>query len=298
MIRSMTGYGEAERETPAGRLRAEVRTVNHRFFSANLKLTRAADRFEPRIRDELRTFMPRGHVNFTLRLETENGAGDSASVVVDEARARSYFEALSSLKTMFGLSGDIDVATLLRFGDIVGPADLEDVEPLDVDDVVAVTADAARAAVDMREAEGVRLAEDMEERLRAVEAALAGVERRAPERMVAERDRLRRVVADLLADTTAQVDEDRIAREIAHLAERWDISEEVVRLSSHIEMFRRTLGLDASEPVGKRLSFLVQEMNRETNTIGAKSNDAPMEHHVVAIKDEVERLREQIENVE
>jgi uncharacterized protein (TIGR00255 family) len=118
----------------------------------------------------------------------------------------------------------------------------------------------------------------------------------SPARLVAERDRMRRVVAELLEGVP--IDEDRIAREIAFIAERWDISEEVVRLRSHIELFRSSLADPSAEPVGKRLSFLTQEMNRETNTIGSKANDAAIEHQVIAIKDEIERLREQVENVE
>jgi uncharacterized protein (TIGR00255 family) len=129
-----------------------------------------------------------------------------------------------------------------------------------------------------------------------MEAAMTDIAERAPARMVQERDRIRRVVGELMEDM--QVDEDRVAREIAFLAERWDVSEELVRLRAHIDVFRETLASPADEPAGKRLGFLVQEMNRETNTIGSKANDAPIEHRVVAIKEEIERLREQVENIE
>jgi uncharacterized protein (TIGR00255 family) len=132
--------------------------------------------------------------------------------------------------------------------------------------------------------------------LSAIEAAIVAIEERAPVRLIVERDRIRRVVAELL-DGVA-FDDERVAREIAFLAERWDVSEEMVRLRSHIALFRQSLTLDAAEPVGKRLSFLTQEMNREANTIGSKANDAPIEHAVIAIKEEIERLREQVENVE
>ena len=296
MIRSMTGYGEADRETPYGRLRAEVRTVNHRFFTANVRLIRAAERFEPQIRDCLRAHLPRGAVNFTLRREDVDGGGEAVGVRVDEVRARAYLNALRSLKSRLDLPGDVDLAAMLRFGDVLVPEEAETAAALDVDTVVELAASAASATIAMREAEGARLAEDLEDRLRGMEAALAGIGRRGPARLVAERDRIHRVVAELLEDVS--VDEDRLAREIAYLAERWDVSEELVRLRSHIELFRQLLGQDADEPVGKRLSFLVQEMNREANTIGSKANDAPMEHHVVAVKDEIERLREQVENIE
>ena len=136
----------------------------------------------------------------------------------------------------------------------------------------------------------------MQDRLAAIEEALKYIIARAPARLVAERDRLRKAVGELAGEVG--VDEERLTREIAFMAERWDISEETVRLRSHIELFRQTLAGSADEPVGKRLGFLTQEMHRETNTIGSKANDAEIEHRVIAIKEELERLREQIENVE
>ncbi|NIP83694.1 MAG: DUF1732 domain-containing protein, partial [Gemmatimonadetes bacterium] len=159
-----------------------------------------------------------------------------------------------------------------------------------------VTVAAARAAVAMREEEGRNLRADLEARLEAVSTALEAIVDRAPARLTEERDRLRRAIAELAGD--AGLDDDRIAREIAMIADRWDISEEIVRLRSHIDHFRGMLDEAAAEPVGKRLSFLVQEMHREANTIGSKANDAEIEHAVVAIKNEIERLREQVENVE
>lgn len=296
MIRSMTGFGEAELDTPAGRLRAEARTVNHRYFSLNLRVGRAVDRFEPQIRDWLRALLPRGHVNFSLRLETADGAGDEIALRVNEARARQYLRLLRSLKEELGLPGEVDLTLLSRFTDlVVDETEVEERVP-DSASVQAVTEAAARAVIAMREDEGLRLRVDLEERLSAIAATMDHIEALAPKRLVAERDRMRRVVAELLEGVP--LDEDRIAREIAYIAERWDVSEEMVRLRSHIELFRETLADEGAEPVGKRLSFLTQEMNRETNTIGSKANDAAIEHQVIAIKDEIERLREQIENVE
>lgn len=298
MIRSMTGYGEAERDTPVGRLRAEIRTVNHRYFSANLRLARQVERYEPQIREWLRGLMPRGHVNFVLRLEqpdaeTEAGTG---SLRVDTARAHQYLNALHALKRELGLPGEVDLALLTRFSDLILPADEAEGALLPREAVEQVTTAAAKAAVVMRNEEGRRLAADLEERLQAIERALDRIAVRAPERLVVERDRIRRVVAELLEGIP--LDEERVAREVVFQVERWDVSEELVRLRSHIALFRSTAASDVEEPVGKRLSFLSQEMNREANTIGSKANDAVVEHEVIAIKDEVERLREQIENVE
>jgi uncharacterized protein (TIGR00255 family) len=297
MIRSMTGYGESEVATPVGRLRAEVRSVNHRYFSANLRLARQLERYEPLIREWLRGFLPRGHVNFSLRLEAADAeAGPGAPLQVDAARAARYLSALQSLQAQLRLPGEIDIALLSRFGDLITPAEDEGASPLRAELVERATADAARAAVAMREEEGRRLGVDLEGRLCAIERALQRIAELAPARLVVERDRIRRVVSELLAGIP--LDEERVAREVAFLAERWDVSEELVRLRSHIDLFRTIMASPSEEPVGKRLSFLSQEMNREANTIGAKANDAAIEHEVIAIKDEVERLREQIENVE
>lgn len=298
MIRSMTGYGEAERETPAGRLRAEVRTVNHRYFSVNLRLARAVERFEHAIRESLRTLLPRGHVNFSLRLDPADAEGATDTVLrVDEERARQYVDAFRALKGRLEIEGDVDIAMVARFPDVIlGAESEEEAREISVDDVRAVTERAAQAAAEMRVAEGSHLAADLDNRLGSIEAALSRIESRAPHRLVVERDRMRRVVAELL-DGVA-MDEERVIREVAFMAERLDISEEVVRLRSHLELFRRSVAQDGGEPIGKRLSFLIQEMNRESNTIGAKSNDAPIEHEVVAIKDDIERLREQVENIE
>jgi uncharacterized protein (TIGR00255 family) len=297
MIRSMTGYGDAELVTGAGRLRAECRTVNHRYFSLNLRLGRGLDRMEPQIRETLRSILPRGHVNFSLRLELPEGApGGAAGLVVDDARLAQYVALLRTLKERHGLAGEVDLALLSRFVDLVVDEEEAGLPLPEAEEVRDVTAAAARATVAMRLEEGIRLAADLEARLAAMEDALVRVRELAPQRMANERDRMRRVVAELLEGVP--LDQDRIAREVAHLAERWDVSEELVRLASHIELFRGYMAQPAEEPVGKRLSFLIQEMNRETNTIGSKANDAGMEHQVIAIKDEIERLREQVENVE
>jgi len=295
MIRSMTGFGQAEADTPAGRLRAEVKTVNHRYFVASVRMPPALDRYELQVREWLRAILPRGHVSLTLRLERPDAEGEGPVLELDEARARQYVRVLQTLKERLQLPGEVDIALVSRFNDLIVPQDSEAAE-IPVDALQAVTEAAARACLAMREEEGRRLRADLEERLDAIGAALERVVERAPARLIAERDRLRRAIAELAEDVA--VDEERLAREVAYLAERWDISEETVRLRSHMELFRQLLEDPGGEPVGKRLGFLVQEMHREANTIGSKANDAAIEHEVVTIKNEIERLREQIENVE
>lgn len=296
MIRSMTGFGEAERTTAAGTLRAEIRSVNHRHFNANFRTPQALARWEPQMREWLREELSRGHVNCSIRLEPSEDAA-VAGLRLDEERVRAYLALFGELRERFGVPGEPDLGTFARLPDVVTREEPEeDGAVVEQDEVRALLEEAARRTVEMREEEGRRLHDDLEGRLRETEAALDAIEARAPERLVAERDRLREAVRELAGDVG--VDEQRLAQEIAYLAERWDVNEELVRFRSHVELFRQLLGGDASEPVGKRLAFLVQEMHREANTIGSKANDAGISHRVVAIKDQIERLREQVENVE
>ena len=296
MIRSMTGFGEAERDTPVGRLRCEIKTVNHRYFSVNLRLSAALERYEPQVREWLRGLLPRGHVNCSIRLQNGTSIGEGPELILDEARAQQYLTILRDMKQRFGLSGDVDIALLSRFNELIKPAEPEDMDAISADDIKDVTEKAARAAVSMREIEGKKLGDDLEGRLAAIEKAMALIAERAPQRMMIERDRMKRVITELAGEVG--IDEDRITREVAYMAERMDISEELVRLRSHIELFRSILSTKSEDTVGKRLGFLTQEMHRETNTIGSKANDSQIEHYVISIKDEIERLREQVENVE
>jgi uncharacterized protein (TIGR00255 family) len=297
MIRSMTGFGEAERETEAGTLRVEIRTVNHRHLSVNFRTPTSLAKWEPQMRDWLRAHLSRGHANVAVRLEP--AAGSSAAAVglkLDEERVQAYLALFNELRDRFGVGGDPDLAQLLRFSDVIVRDDEGIRIEVPADDLRAVIEDAALATSSMREDEGRRLQADLEGRIRAIDAALDAIAELAPARLAAERDRLRNAVAELAAGVA--VNEDRLAQEIAYLAERWDINEELVRFRSHNELFRELMAANPEEPVGKRLSFLVQEMHREANTIGSKANHAAIAHRVVAIKEEVERLREQVENVE
>lgn len=296
MIRSMTGYGDAERDTPAGRLRLEVKTVNHRFLNTSVKTPHGMDRLEAVIVSALKETVQRGHVAASLSIDRTSVEGEDEPRV-DLERAREYHRALRHLAGALELPGQVDLAMLTRFSDIFRVPDRRDELPdVDADVVGELTRAAVAGVVALRDAEGARLRADMQGRLDAMSAQLDTVEERAPARLRAERDRLREAVRELSEQT--EVDEDRLAREVAYLAERWDINEELVRFRSHIEVFGEALESDASEPVGKRLGFLVQEMHREANTIGSKANDAAISHAAVALKEEIERLREQVENVE
>jgi uncharacterized protein (TIGR00255 family) len=295
MIRSMTGFGEAERDTAAGRLRMEVKSVNHRFFNASLKTPSGFDKHEAAIIETLKRHIARGHVSVYLSIGKGEGETETG-IRVDLDKARAYLAAFDALRGQLNLSGSVNLEMLSRYPEIFRGPERDGRIEVDAAEIVEVAEAAAAAARALREAEGERLAVDLLARLDAIERELVAVEARAPERIVEQRDRLRAAVREL-ADQV-DVDEERLAREVAYMAERWDVNEEVVRFRSHIALFREALAADGSEPVGKRLGFLAQEMHREANTIGSKANDAELARASVALKEEVERIREQVENVE
>jgi len=295
MIRSMTGYGEAERDSPAGRLRLEVKTVNHRFFNPSVKTPHGFDKHEAAITEALKRHIQRGHVSVHLSID-RGASGADSPYRPDLARARAYLEALEVLRHEFNVSGTVNLAMIAAEPSLLRGPDVDraaGVEPELVEELVEA---AAAQLVELRIAEGKRLEADFRDRLAAIAKLLDAVAARAPGRLTEQRDRLREAVRELSGQV--DVDEDRLAREIAYLAERWDINEEIVRFRSHLELFAEALDAPDAEPVGKKLGFLVQEMNREANTIASKANDAEIAHAAMGLKEENERIREQVENVE
>lgn len=291
MIRSMTGFGQAEGTVGTSRVLVEVRTVNHRFFSPSIKLPGAYGRWEAEVREAMRVKVSRGHV--TLSARSERLA--TQAIAIDEARFAAIVAQLRGLHDRHGLSGGVDLATVLRMPDVmVAPREEEDTGV--VGDLLAIVDRALDALGQARTDEGQRLVAVLQERLELVSGALQRIAQRAPARVVVQRDRLRASVREL-TDGLA-VDEGRLAQEIAILADRMDVSEELDRFRSHLVAFQAVLAESGGEPVGKRLGFLLQEMLREANTTGSKAADAAILHDVVGVKEELERIREQVENLE
>jgi uncharacterized protein (TIGR00255 family) len=289
----MTGFGAADGVVGGGRVSVEVRSVNHRFFSPSIKLPNALARWETEVREALRRVVTRGHVTLSARFERDNEA--EAVSPIDEARFGAYVAQLRALQQRHGLP-DFEMGTILRLPDIFAGTVREEL-PADAGAALLPIVDRAVAALlEMRGAEGARLLTYLDERLAVIEAALHRIAERAPARVVEQRDRLRVAVREL-ADTVT-VDEGRIAQEIALLADRLDVQEELSRFRAHIEAFRQNLTVHQPEGVGKRLGFLLQEMLREANTTGSKGNDAAIVADVMQIKEELERIREQVENLE
>ena len=290
MLRSMTGFGAATGAVGAAQVTIELRSVNHRFFSPSIKLPAALARWEGEIRERLRKRIARGHV--TLSARVDRGVAEDA--VVDEARFAAYVTQLRLLQQRYALAEALDVATILRLPNVIGGDGGDTVGS--AEEVLAIVDAAADAMGSMREAEGARMAAVLLERVSVAAEGMERIAARAPERLTAERERLRRSVREL-ADGVA-LDEARLAQEIAVLADRLDVSEEIDRFRAHVAAFRGAVMNAGADPVGKRLSFLLQEMVRETNTTGSKAKDAVITHEVVAVKEELERLAEQVENIE
>jgi uncharacterized protein (TIGR00255 family) len=287
----MTGYGAAEGPVGAGRLRVEVRTVNHRFFNPSLKLPADLASLEGHLRDRLRREFERGHVTASLRW-LDGGRADG-TLRLNVTAAREAMARLRELQTAVGLSGEISLDLLARQADVLTPAEAEAAPPVWAD-LEPLVADAAADCRAMRRREGEMLAGELRARLAELEQWCRRVEERAPARLAAERDRLRAAVGVLLDGRP--VDDQRLAQEIAFLAEKLDITEELVRLRAHLAAAGSALDRDG--PVGKQLGFLVQEIGREINTIGSKANDADIAQWVIAMKGALEKFREQVENLE
>jgi len=288
----MTGFGSADGTVGKVRVSVEARTVNHRFFNPSIKLPPAFSAWEGDVREALRAAIARGHASVTVR--THRDISDSMAGV-DETRFAAYAAHLKALRDRYGLGGEVDVATVLRMPDVVVSAGSDPDEPGGFpEELLTVLGRALTALSSMRSAEGARIEEFLRARIATIEVAVGRLEQRAPQRVVEQRDRLKTAVQELTEGVA--LDPQRVAQEIAVLADRLDVSEELDRFRAHIAAFRDAL--DGGNPVGKRLGFLSQELLREANTTGSKANDAAMMHDVVEIKEELEKIREQVDNLE
>jgi uncharacterized protein (TIGR00255 family) len=287
----MTGYGSAEGKVGNAALSIEIRTVNHRFFNPSIKLPASFAKWEGEVRELLRQRIARGHVTITGRIERDG----PRSAGINDQRFAEYIAVLRDLQARHGLADSLDARTVLGLPGVID-SQAEEVETGTVQDLLAVVEQAVTTLRDMRREEGARLAGFLLDRITLVEQAVARIRERAPVRMNDQVNRLRKSVKELAAGTN--VDPQRVAQEIAILADKLDIAEEIDRFESHIEAFRQTVNDSGEEAVGKRLGFLLQEMVREANTTGSKASDSPILADVVMIKEELERIREQVENIE
>ncbi len=285
----MTGYGRAEGTVNSQPCTVEVRTVNGRHLELSTRLPKQWSDKELAIRELVRERVSRGSVSLFIRVEESSAQAPVLNVAV----ARTAAEQLRTLHHDLHLSGDITLADILSIPAIFQGASDDAEAPDPWPELAALIVAATEALTMMRDKEGAELERDFDGRLASLETSLADVEQRSAQRIPAERERLRERVAQLMSDG---VDEQRLQLEIILLSEKLDVAEECTRLRSHIKFFRETMATNAA--AGRKLNFLLQEMNREVNTIGSKCNDADIARVVVGMKEDMERMREQVQNIE
>jgi uncharacterized protein (TIGR00255 family) len=292
MIKSMTGYGKGRAGADGISLMIEIKSVNHRYCEVGVKAPRFLLPWEAEIRKRVGERLKRGKIDIFINQEFTDAA--AVLPVLNRPLAVAYAELFAQMRNEFALAGETSLALLASQKDVVV---LREREP-DEERVRSFVSDALSAALDqlekMRLAEGGATLQDLQARIELVEETLARIEERSAVVPREWQEKLRERLARLAGDL--DIDPQRIAQELALFADRCDISEELSRFRSHLQQFRALF--EVAEPVGRQMDFLVQELNRETNTMGSKSNDAEMTRQVVAIKAELERIREQVQNVE
>ena len=292
MIKSMTGFGRASAEGDGIKVTVELRTVNNRHLDTHVRLSQEFAELELHIKKQIQAALKRGRVDATV---TVDRAGVLAYDINRDA-VRAYLDAVGVLKEEFGLGGDISLDSIVRLPGVLQTSSTAASPDGAVSETVTNAVTAALAdLVAMRAVEGAELSNEMNGRLDKIDGLLPLIETKADQLPGQYRDRLERRLAELIRGKP--IDETRLAQEVAYLAERSDIAEEIARLKSHITQFRQTMLGEVGE-AGKRLDFLLQEMNREANTILSKSGDVDVSEAAITIKAEVEKLREQVQNVE
>lgn len=291
-MKSMTGYGRARLVLHGRTVTVELRAVNHRYLDCTVKAPRQFGFLDDAVKKAAAARIARGKTEIYVSVETDEG-GD-LSVTVNHALAERYLTALRELSEKYGLRDDVTVMSLAKMPDVLGSERIEqDADEL-TQDVLTVFSEACGGFDQMREREGEKLAEDVRSRAAVIETLVTEVEKRSPERVAEYREKLLARMREVLEGT--DVDETRIVTEAAIYADKTAVDEETVRLRSHLQQLDGML--NEEKPVGRKLDFLVQEMNREANTIGSKANDVSMAQTVVNIKSEIEKIREQIQNIE
>lgn len=289
-IRSMTGFGLAERLTPSGTYHIEVRSVNNRFLEVQLRQPRFAANLEPKIRKEIGNAVSRGSIQVSINCDREE---NEVTLTWNEQVSADYIRIFNEIGTKFSLPMNISVADLLKFDNIITSKSLSFNEEELWSHCAPVLNDAISAFQTSRETEGTFIVAELKTVLNGIAATLDCVEKRASQRIPEYAAALKERVQKLIADPP---DPQRMTTEIALCADRLDISEECTRLRAHIEKLYSDFASDGA--VGKRMGFLLQEMNREANTIGSKANDTEISHLSLALKESIEKIREQIQNIE
>jgi uncharacterized protein (TIGR00255 family) len=292
MIKSMTGYGRGSVEEGGRAFQVEMKSVNNRYLDINIRLPRQFNALEDNVRKYITSRLSRGKID--VYINQDKISEDDVKISVDEQVASSYYDAFTTLKNKFNLQDDISLSLIARSNDVIVIQKKEE----DLEHIWNTLSKALQTAidmfVDMRVREGLKLSNDMLDRCETINGILLKIEERSPEIVKEYREKILQRITDFLKEV--EIDQAKLLNEVAFFADKCNVTEEIVRLKSHIEQFKNTLS--TGESVGRKLDFIIQEMNRETNTIGSKANDLVITNLVVDIKSEIEKIREQVQNIE
>lgn len=292
MIKSMTGFGAGDAETADFKVHIEVKAVNQRFLETNYHMPYSMNMFENQLTKKIKEYASRGKLDINIRFQDLRDK--AVTVKVDKGLVAAYGQALQEISSQLELSAPVTAAQIARYPDVLKlneeNADLEAAQPI----LMQAMEQALESFVAMREAEGQNIQRDLLARIGTLENFVGELEKLAPEIVAAYRQRLENLLREYLAKE--DIEESRIIQEVALFTDKVNYTEETVRLRSHVDQFRQII--TAGEPVGRKLDFLIQEMNREINTVASKANSAGAAQFVVDVKSEIEKIREQIQNIE
>lgn len=292
-MKSMTGFGSGEAPGPRGKIQAEVKSINHRFLDIRVRLPRVYQGFEPRLYQWLRERTERGRVEMSVQLVENSGQGSPLRITLNRCMAEGYIDMAKQLKEEYHVAGELDLKTLLGLHDVAQVRENIEVGEQDWYAIVEAAQAALQAMVEMQTSEGDAISRDLQDRLATIESRLSEIETVAKDLPGQFRERLERRISQILQIEGA--DPQRIAEEVALFADKIDITEEIVRVRSHLTQVRHAFSTCAL--LGKRLEFLVHEIHREATTMGAKGQDSRITYCVVDIKTELEKIREQAQNL-
>ncbi len=294
MVRSMTGFGRCETEINGRAITVEIKSVNHRYFEFSCRLTRGYSFLEDKLKAFVNARVARGKIDMFVSV----GAADDVpcEVAVNHSLVSGYLTAMKEIADTYGIENDATVVSVSRFPDVftVNKA------AVDEEQLTADVLSAAQTALDsfllMRETEGEKMKADILGRAQTILGIVSEIEARSPQTVAEYENRLLDRIRQTLENLSVEIDEQRVLTEVAVFADKVAVAEETVRLRSHIDQLRAFL--EKNEPIGRKIDFIIQEMNREANTIGSKVQDAALAHKVVDIKSEIEKIREQVQNIE
>ena len=293
MLKSMTAYGRCEKTIGEKEISVEIKSVNNRFLDTSIRIPRSHSYLEDKVKREI---LARGISRGKLEINITIVNPASSSISVDSEYTKGYLDALHLLRDEFGLADDISVMTVARNGEVFKVTRPDVDEESEWNDLLSVLTQAINEFLSMREKEGANLAEDIRSKIELIRQHAKTVAKASEADIKGYRERLETRLRQVLSDNRVTADENRILTECAIFADKVAVDEELVRLESHFKAFLEFI--NAKEPVGRKLDFLLQEMNRETNTIGSKCSDSEIAHVVVEMKSELEKIREQIQNIE